>query len=66
MCDNMNVPYLGSIPLDPRIGGACDRGVSFLHEFGESPASKAYLRIVEEIKVVCGDAVSVAAVVDGQ
>ena len=46
MCEQMDVPYLGAIPLDPRIGGSCDRGVSFLDDYPESPASVAYLKIV--------------------
>ncbi|KAG9288733.1 hypothetical protein G9A89_004352 [Geosiphon pyriformis] len=47
---DFNIPYLGSIPLDPRIGESCDNGVSFLDEFPDSPASKAYLNIITEIK----------------
>ena len=40
------IPFLGSIPLDPRIGKSCDHGVSFLEEYPESPSTKAYLDIV--------------------
>jgi len=29
MCIDMNVPFLGSIPLDPRIARACDEGKNF-------------------------------------
>ncbi|CAI2176183.1 15312_t:CDS:2 [Funneliformis geosporum] len=50
MAEDVKIPFLGSIPLDPRIGKACDTGVSFLDEYSDSPASKAYLDIITEIK----------------
>ncbi|KAF0467595.1 cytosolic Fe-S cluster assembly factor nubp1-B-like protein [Gigaspora margarita] len=50
MAEDLNVKYLGSIPLDPRIGKACDMGISFLDEYPDSPACKAYLDIISEIK----------------
>ncbi|CAG8740652.1 5318_t:CDS:2, partial [Racocetra fulgida] len=46
MAEDLNVKYLGSIPLDPRIGKACDTGISFLDEYPDSPACKAYLDII--------------------
>ncbi|KAJ3117565.1 cytosolic Fe-S cluster assembly factor nbp35 [Phlyctochytrium bullatum] len=50
MAEEFGVPFLGSIPLDPRIGMSCDSGRSFLDEFRDSPATQAYLKIVTEIK----------------
>lgn len=41
------ITYLGSIPLDPRIGKSCDYGVSFLEEYPDSPATKKYIEIVD-------------------
>jgi len=49
MCIDMNVPFLGSIPLDPRIARACDEGKNFIHEFSDSEASKAYVQIIKKI-----------------
>ncbi|CAG8600449.1 1955_t:CDS:2, partial [Cetraspora pellucida] len=46
MAEDLKVKYLGSIPLDPRIGKACDTGISFLDEYSDSPACKAYLDII--------------------
>lgn len=43
----MGIEVLGKVPLDPRIGKSCDYGVSFLEEYPESPASVAYLNIVD-------------------
>jgi ATP-binding protein involved in chromosome partitioning len=45
-----SVPFLGSIPLDPRICEASDLGHPFIMEHPDSPASKAFMTIVEKIK----------------
>lgn len=39
MCLDMNVKFLGRIPLDPLIGQCCDEGKSFLKEYPQSPAT---------------------------
>ncbi|KAF9359281.1 cytosolic Fe-S cluster assembly factor nbp35 [Mortierella sp. AD094] len=52
MAADTNVRFLGSIPLDPRIGKSCDQGLSFLEEYPDSPATKAYQDIISEIKKV--------------
>lgn len=43
------VEFLGSVPLDPRIGKSADYGVSFMDEYPESPATTAYLDIIDRI-----------------
>ncbi|KAH9965036.1 putative NBP35-nucleotide-binding protein [Lactifluus volemus] len=50
------VELLGSVPLDPRIGKSADYGVSFLDEYPESPATTAYLSIIQRLKELLGDA----------
>lgn len=45
-----SVPFLGKIPLDPRICEASDLGHPFIMENPDSPASKAFMKIVEKIK----------------
>ena len=45
-----SVPFLGSIPLDPRVCEASDLGQPFVIEYPDSPASKAFMAIVEKIK----------------
>lgn len=47
MCEEMGVELLGAVPLDPRIGKSADYGVSFLDEYPDSPASTAYLDIID-------------------
>ncbi|KAK3941115.1 P-loop containing nucleoside triphosphate hydrolase protein [Diplogelasinospora grovesii] len=46
LAEETGIPFLGSIPLDPRIGIACDYGESFLDSFADSPTSKAVLQVV--------------------
>ncbi|KJE98117.1 nucleotide-binding protein 1 [Capsaspora owczarzaki ATCC 30864] len=53
MAADMAVPFLGRIPLDPRIGRACDEGKSYLDEIADSPAVVAYNSIIGQIKAHC-------------
>lgn len=43
------IPFLGAIPLDPRIGTACDYGESFFEHFPESPACAALMDVVGKL-----------------
>ena len=45
------IPYLGAVPLDPRIGMACDYGESFFDSFSDSPACNALHNIVQKLRV---------------
>ncbi|KAJ1917630.1 cytosolic Fe-S cluster assembly factor nbp35 [Mycoemilia scoparia] len=49
LCDELGIPLLGSIPLDPSIGKACDFGSSFVDTNPDSPATKAYQSIIKNI-----------------
>ncbi|KAI0821565.1 P-loop containing nucleoside triphosphate hydrolase protein [Irpex lacteus] len=49
LAQDMNVPFLGAVPLDPRIGKSADYGVSFLDEYPDSPATTAYLDIIDSM-----------------
>ena len=46
----MDVEFLGSIPLDPRISGASDSGTPFILSHPDSPASRAFRKIVDRIE----------------
>jgi ATP-binding protein involved in chromosome partitioning len=46
----LDVPFLGKIPLDPRICEDSDRGLPFILEHADSPAAKAFMEIVEKIE----------------
>ncbi|KAF8888094.1 P-loop containing nucleoside triphosphate hydrolase protein [Infundibulicybe gibba] len=49
------IEFLGAVPLDPRIGMSADYGVSFLDEYPDSPATTAYLNIIDRIKIILED-----------
>jgi MinD-like ATPase involved in chromosome partitioning or flagellar assembly len=49
LAQDMGVELLGSVPLDPRIGKSADFGVSFLDEYPDSPASVAYMSIIDRM-----------------
>ena len=44
------ISFLGAVPLDPRIGMACDYGESFFDNFPDSPACAALQRVVERVQ----------------
>ena len=43
------IPFLGAVPLDPRIGMACDYGESFFDGFPDSPACIALQSVVRNV-----------------
>lgn len=47
LCKELGLRFLGSVPLDPRIGKCCDMGESFVDEYPDSPASHAYMSIID-------------------
>jgi len=49
LCEDYNIPFLGKLPLDPKVGRCCDEGVSFLATHPESVAARAYMNIIGEI-----------------
>jgi ATP-binding protein involved in chromosome partitioning len=49
--NDLNVPFLGKIPLDPKISEDSDKGMSFMIENSNSPAAEAFIKIVDRIKV---------------
>ncbi|KAJ3964934.1 P-loop containing nucleoside triphosphate hydrolase protein [Lentinula raphanica] len=55
LAEETGIELLGAVPLDPRIGKSADYGVCFLDEYPDSPASTAYLDIIDRIKQILGD-----------
>ena len=49
MAEEMKVEFLGSIPIDPRISEANDKGIPFFIAYPESEASKKFLEIADKI-----------------
>jgi len=50
MAQELSVPYLGSIPLDPSICVASDEGTPFALKNPTSPAVKSFVAIVEKVE----------------
>ena len=50
LAQEQEIPFLGSIPLDPRIGMSCDFGKSFLEDFQDTDTARAYVKVIENIK----------------
>ena len=44
----MGVPFLGRVPMDPRIVESGDSGTPFVESFPDSPAAESFLKIVEK------------------
>ncbi|KAI5868376.1 nucleotide-binding protein [Durotheca rogersii] len=49
LAKEMGIPFLGEVPLDPRIGMACDYGESFFQSYPDSPACKALKAVVRGV-----------------
>ena len=52
---DLDIQFLGSIPLDPRVGMACDFGESFIDSFPDSPATLALKSVVRQVGRLLGD-----------
>jgi ATP-binding protein involved in chromosome partitioning len=51
IADDLSVPFLGRIPIDPEICRDSDNGVPFIIEHVDSPATKAFTEIVRKIEL---------------
>jgi len=49
MADEMGVPFLGRIPMDPQIVEASDSGTPFVYHYGKTDAAKAFAAVVEPL-----------------
>jgi ATP-binding protein involved in chromosome partitioning len=50
IAEELNVPFLGQIPLDSQICEDADKGISFLKEHADSTAAKAFQEIVKKVE----------------
>lgn len=50
IANELAVPYLGKIPIDPEICSDSDQGSPFIIEHPESAASKAFMNIVRKVE----------------
>ncbi len=49
MAAEMGVPFLGKIPIDPRVGQACDAGTPFVYHYSKTETAKAFERVIAPI-----------------
>ena len=49
MAKEMNVTFLGSIPIDPEVGVDSDKGTPFVLSHKDSAATKAFMEIVKSV-----------------
>jgi ATP-binding protein involved in chromosome partitioning len=56
MANQMNVPFLGRIPIDPQIVQACDSGRPFVYHYNQSQTAKAFENISSPILELDTDA----------
>ena len=49
IAEDMKVPYLGAIPVDPAIAQSADSGQVFIHQFASSPTAKIIQDIINKI-----------------
>jgi ATP-binding protein involved in chromosome partitioning len=47
--ETLGVPFLGEVPIDPKLREACDEGRPYVVEAPESPASRALMAAAEQI-----------------
>lgn len=50
IAEDLSVPFLGSIPIDPEICRDSDNGMPFITKHMDSPATKAFMEIVKKIE----------------
>jgi ATP-binding protein involved in chromosome partitioning len=59
LAGDAGVPFLGAIPIDPRVTECGDRGDPIVHKYPDSPVAKAYLALAttvrEELDKVSGE-----------
>ena len=49
IAEEFNIPFLGEIPIDPRIREANDKGKIFFLEYPDSEASRVFNRIADQV-----------------
>jgi ATP-binding protein involved in chromosome partitioning len=50
IAEELQIPFLGSIPIDQRVCQDSDKGTPFILEHADSPASKSFAEIVERVQ----------------
>ena len=51
-----NVPFLGDIPIDPRVAECGDLGDPIVHKYPDSPAALGYVKLAQVVADQIGKA----------
>jgi ATP-binding protein involved in chromosome partitioning len=54
LAEQMEIPYLGGIPMDERVSRTSDEGIPFLIQHPDAPSSRAFMKVVGEIQARVG------------
>lgn len=54
IAEDMGVPFLGSIPMDPKIAKAADSGRAFVHQYADTPTATILQNIIGQISTLQG------------
>ncbi len=60
MARDLDVPFLGCIPIDPAVGAACDDGLPFVYHYNKTATAEAFATVAEPLLALSagtGDAV---------
>jgi ATP-binding protein involved in chromosome partitioning len=49
LAEDCRVPFLGEIPIDPRVAESSDAGDPIVHKYPDSPVAKAYLALAKAV-----------------
>ncbi len=49
VAEDMGVPFLGAIPMDPKIAESCDSGLAFIQHYAASPTAEIMRKIINPI-----------------
>lgn len=49
LAEKYKINFLGSIPMDPDIGTACDNGTPFVHKYAKSETAKIIEKVIDPI-----------------
>jgi ATP-binding protein involved in chromosome partitioning len=49
LAQDAGVPFLGEIPIDPRVALCGDNGDPIVHKYPDTPVAKAYLKLAETV-----------------
>lgn len=54
IAEDMKVPFLGAIPMDPKIAEAADSGEAFVQHYAESPTAQIMRKIIKPLEALSG------------